>query len=97
MNLLSHVANEVKKVRVSCGAGSIAEPTLSHRPREAGAKARLMEFATLSATLKRRSPLLKQGSPTGSSTGLPQARRGYPTGLPLGNDRDDRNAMSHPR
>jgi hypothetical protein len=38
MNLLSRVANEVKKVRVSCDAGNIPELTLSHRPREPGAK-----------------------------------------------------------
>ena len=33
LNLVSHVANEVKKVRVSWGAGSIAGPTLSQRLR----------------------------------------------------------------
>jgi hypothetical protein len=43
MNLLSHVANEVKKVRVSCGVGNIPAPTLLHRPRAAACKTRLME------------------------------------------------------
>ena len=65
MKLLSHVANEVKKVRVSCGAGNIPEPTLSHLAMgKIGAKPLLLEcesFRGAEASL----PLLKQGIPTG--------------------------------